>query len=49
MQKGNVFVWRPLTMSQDEKICFAWGGPVLVAETGCEPLFMREHGIAEIA
>jgi hypothetical protein len=49
MREGNVFVWRPLVMSDDEKMQFSWGGPVLVAETGCEPLFMREHGIVEIA
>jgi Xaa-Pro aminopeptidase len=48
MRQGNVFVWRPLAMSHDEKIRFAYGGPVLVTENGCEPLFKREHGMVEI-
>jgi Xaa-Pro aminopeptidase len=48
MTAGNVFVWRPLVTSSDEKIRFAWGGPVLVTENGCEPLFTREHGMVEI-
>ena len=49
MKAGNVFVWRPLALSQDEKICFAWGGPVLVTKQGCEALFKREHGMIELA
>jgi Xaa-Pro aminopeptidase len=48
IKAGNVFVWRPLAMSQDEKICFAWGGPVLVTKHGCEALFKREHGMIEL-
>jgi Xaa-Pro aminopeptidase len=48
MKTGNVFVWRPLAMSQDEKIGFEWGGPVLVTKHGCEALFKREHGMIEL-
>ena len=48
MTAGNVFVWRPLAMSQDEKIQFSWGGPVLVTERGSEALFSREDGMVEI-
>lgn len=49
MQEGNVFVWRPLAISADEKIRFSWGGPVLVTEHGSEALFKREHGMVQIA
>ncbi len=48
MKAGNVFVWRPLAMSQDEKIQFSWGGPVLVTERGSEALFTREHEMVSI-
>jgi Xaa-Pro aminopeptidase len=49
MQEGNLFVWRPLAISADEKIRFSWGGPVLVTEHGSEALFKREHEMVEIA
>ncbi|HKY09157.1 MAG TPA: M24 family metallopeptidase, partial [Candidatus Binatia bacterium] len=48
MKAGNVFVWRPSVASEDGRIRFAWGGPVLLTESGCEPLFKREHGLVEI-
>ena len=48
MKEGNVFVWRPLAISADEKIQFSWGGPVLVTERGCESLFNRGHGMVTI-
>ncbi len=48
MKAGNVFVWRPLALSQDEKIQFSWGGPVLVTERGSEALFTREHELVSI-
>jgi methionine aminopeptidase len=49
MKAGNVFIWRPLAMSADEKIRFSWGGPALVSENGCEALFRHEHGMVEVA
>ena len=49
IQKGNAFVWKPVVMSTDETIQFAWGGPVIVHDNGCEALFRREHGMVEIA
>ena len=49
IEKGNVFVWKPLAMSADEKIQFSFGGPVIVGERGCETLFKREHGMVAIA
>lgn len=48
MQKGNAFIWQPAVMSADEKIHFTWGGPVIVTEHGCEPLFTHEHGMVSI-
>lgn len=48
IEKGNVFVWKPLAMSADEKIQFSFGGPVIVGERGCEMLFKREHGLVAI-
>jgi Xaa-Pro dipeptidase len=48
-EKGNAFVWKPLAMSADERIHFAWGGPVVVTEKGGEPLFARLHGIVSVA
>ena len=49
VEKGNVLVWKPLVMSADKKIQFSFGGPVIVGERGCEPLFQREHGIVAVA
>jgi Xaa-Pro aminopeptidase len=49
IQKGNAFVWKPVVISTDETIQFAWGGPVIVHDNGCEALFRREHGMVEIA
>jgi Xaa-Pro aminopeptidase len=48
IEKGNAFVWKPIAMTADEKFQFSWGGPVIVRERGCEPLFKREHGIVSI-
>ena len=49
IEKGNAFVWKPLAMSADERIHFAWGGPVVVTEKGGEALFKRAQGLVEIA
>jgi hypothetical protein len=49
IEKGNVLVWKPLVMSADKKIQFSFGGPVIVGERDCEPLFQREHGIVAVA
>ena len=48
IEKGNAFVWKPIAMTADEHIQFAWGGPVIVSDTGAEPLFKRPHGIVAI-
>jgi Xaa-Pro aminopeptidase len=48
IERGNAFVWKPIAMTADEHIQFAWGGPVIVSDTGAEPLFKRPHGIVAI-
>lgn len=48
MEKGNVFVWKPIAMSADERIQFSWGGCVLVTEKGGEQLVKRTPGMVSI-
>lgn len=45
---GNAFVWKPMAMSADETIQFAWGGAVIATEKGPETLFNRQHGMVEV-
>ncbi|HWP60613.1 MAG TPA: M24 family metallopeptidase [Candidatus Acidoferrales bacterium] len=49
IQAGNAFLWKPLVMTADETIRFAWGGPVIVTPRGAEPLLLRPHGMVSIA
>jgi len=48
IERGNVFIWKPIAMSADEEIQFSWGGCVLVAEKGGEPLVRRTPGMVSI-
>jgi Xaa-Pro aminopeptidase len=48
IEKGSAFVWKPVAMTVDERIQFAWGGPVLVADKGAEALFTRSHGMVSV-
>ena len=48
IEKGNAFVWKPLAMTANERIQFAWGGPVLVTDKGAEALVTRSHGMVSI-
>jgi hypothetical protein len=48
IEKGNAFVWKPVAMTADERIQFAWGGPVLVTDTGAEELSARPHEMVSI-
>lgn len=48
IETGNTFVWKPMAMTADERIRFAWGGPVLVTDKGAEALFTRSHGMVSI-
>lgn len=45
MEKGNVFVWKPVALSADARFQFVWGGSVLVTEKGGQPLYKRRHGM----
>ncbi len=46
--RGNAFIWKPIAMTADERIKFAWGGPVLVGAHGAEALFRRAHGMVSV-
>jgi hypothetical protein len=48
IEAGNALVWKPLVMSADERIRFAWGGPILVNDRGCEPLSRRDQGMVSV-
>jgi len=48
VEEGNTFVWKPMAMSGDERIQFAWGGPVFVTGKSTEALFTRSHGMVSI-
>jgi hypothetical protein len=48
IEKGNAFVWKPMAMTADERIQFAWGGPVIVTDKGAEPLFTRAHEMVSL-
>jgi Xaa-Pro aminopeptidase len=48
IEKGNAFVWKPMAMTADERIQFAWGGPVLVTDKGAAVLLTRAHGMVSI-
>lgn len=49
MQENNAFVWKPMVRSDDGKISFTFGGPVIVTENGCESLFKREPGLVALS
>jgi Xaa-Pro aminopeptidase len=48
IEKGNAFIWKPIATTADERIQFAWGGPVIVTDQGCEALFTRSHEMVSI-
>jgi len=48
VQKGNVWVWKPIAYSADESIEFSWGGCVLVTDRGGEQLVDRRPGLVSI-
>jgi Xaa-Pro aminopeptidase len=48
IEKNNAFVWKPMARSADGKLAFAFGGPVIVTDSGCEALFNREHGMVSV-
>jgi Xaa-Pro dipeptidase len=48
IEKGNAFIWKPMVTTDDERIQFTWGGPVIVTDQGWEALFTRPHGMVSI-
>ena len=48
IEAGNAFIWQPMAMTADERIQFSFGGAVIIHETGCESLFIRDHGLVSI-
>ena len=49
IEKNSTFVWKPMALSADGRIHFAFGGPVVVTETGCEALFKRDPELVSLA
>ncbi len=43
VEKGNVWVWKPIAYSAGGDIQFSWGGCVVVTERGGEPLIQCTH------
>ena len=48
MHEGNVFVWKPIAMSDDEKLQYSWGGCVAITKTGAVQLVKRTPGMISI-
>lgn len=48
MHEGNVFVWKPIAMSDDEKLQYSWGGCVAITKTGAVQLVKRTPGMVSI-
>ena len=48
MHEGNVFIWKPIAMSDDEKIQYSWGGCVVITKTGAEQLVKRAPGMISL-
>jgi Xaa-Pro aminopeptidase len=48
MHEGNVFVWKPIAMSDDQKLQYSWGGCVVVTKTGAAQLVKRTPGMISI-
>jgi Xaa-Pro aminopeptidase len=48
IEKGNAFIWKPMATTEDERLQFTWGGPLIVTDKGCEALFTRSHGMVSI-
>jgi len=48
MERGNVFICKPIAYSADGSFEMSWGGCVLVTEKGGEPLVRRNPGMVSI-
>jgi len=48
IEKGNVFIVKPIARSADGSFDTSWGGCVLVTDKGGEPLVKRTPGMVSI-
>lgn len=48
LQYGNVFVWKPHALSQDQRRSYSWGGAIVVRDGGAEMLVKREPGLVTV-
>lgn len=48
IEKGNVWVWKPIAYSADGRIQYSWGGVVLVTEKGGQQLVARTPGMVSV-
>jgi hypothetical protein len=48
IEKGNVFIVKPIARSADGSFETSWGGCVLVTDNGGEPLAKRTPGMVSI-
>ncbi|HEX2386434.1 MAG TPA: M24 family metallopeptidase [Candidatus Binatia bacterium] len=48
VHEGNVFIWKPIAMSADEKIQYSWGGCIVITKTGAEQLVKRTPSLISL-
>ncbi len=48
LEKGNVFIVKPIALTADDSFETSWGGCVLITEKGGEPLVRRNPGMVSI-
>jgi Xaa-Pro dipeptidase len=48
IEKGNVFIMKPIVKTADDSFDTSWGGCVLVTDSGGEPLVKRTPGMVSI-
>ena len=48
IEEDTIWLWRPVVMTPDQRIQFAWGGTVIVTGRGGEALFKRPHGMVSL-
>jgi Xaa-Pro dipeptidase len=48
IEKGNVFIMKPIVKTADDSFDTSWGGCVLVTDNGGEPLVKRTPGMVSI-
>ena len=48
IEKGNVFIVKPIVKTADDSFDTSWGGCVLVTDNGGEPLVKRTPGMVSI-